>query len=93
MTATDKERAILGLPPRVFFYTLGQVGAIIEMSEADVLKKVVYLEGREVGRKMRGQLQAINVARGDHTPEWRVEDAELIRWLRHKKIRRFDRGA
>lgn len=90
---TPKERAVLGLPVRVFYYTVEQVGAIIEMKTEDVMKKVLWFEGREVGHKPASALCAINLARGEQKPEWRIEERELIRWMRWKKIRRFDRNA
>jgi hypothetical protein len=36
-------------------------------------------------------IKAINIMPNGVKPEWRIEEAELLRWMRHKNFRIFYR--
>lgn len=80
MTST-RER--YGLPPRLFLYTVDQ---ILDMLQMDDPRKILYYDGRSVGVPPRDRMMAKNVAPADEKPEWRVDEVEFIRWMRHKNI-------
>jgi hypothetical protein len=82
----------VGLPPRVFLYTLDQVASLIEFDLLRFKTGMVYYDNRSVGAKRSHDLVAINIARPGETPEWRVTEPELIRWLKAKRIRVYLRG-
>lgn len=89
---SERTRELLGLPTPVFLYHIDQISAMIMISEREMLtSRLLYLEGREVGKQRKDQIRAINVARLDASAQWRVEEAEFVRWARHKGFRSFQR--
>lgn len=83
----------IGLPPRPFLYTIDQIAAILYLKEETVKKSYLYLEGRSIGQRHRYLMVARNIAPPDSPPDWRVVDRELIRWMKFKGYRYYDRGA
>lgn len=83
-----KSRERISLPPRVFLYTLDQVAAILAVQ--DVSRYIWTLE--QGGIRAKDKLTARNIAPVGATPEWRVADNELIRWLRYKGFRYVEVG-
>lgn len=83
----------LGLPAKVFLYTLDQIGTMLSLTPREVSARYVYFEGRSVGSRKMELMVARNIAPEDAPPEWRVAERELIRWMRHKGFRYYDRGA
>ena len=73
----------VGLPARPFFYTLEQIGALLQLSDSK-MKLFIFYEGRTIIVRNRGHLQAVNIANDDQEPEWRVIEEELIRWMKYK---------
>ena len=49
-------------------------------------------ERRSVGTKTREQMLARNIAPRDKTPDWRVAEMELVRWMRFRGFRFYDRS-
>ena len=90
MPPSDREK--LGLPIRPFLYTLDQISTILNITEP-VLKRDGYLhfEGRTPGTSRPDELRVVNVAPRDAHPNWRVEERELIRWMKRKGFRYVDR--
>jgi hypothetical protein len=86
------ERSWVGLPPRPFLYTIDQISQIISVEARIVQSQYIWYEGRSVGARRVDQLRAINIAPRDRKPEWRVAEQELIRWMRTKKLRYYERG-
>jgi len=81
------------LPARPFLYTLDQIATILNITEAS-LKSMGYLyfEGRTPGSCHPDEVRAVNVSRGiTDKPEWRVEERELIRWMKRRGFRYVDR--
>lgn len=76
-------RARWGLPPRPFLYTLDQIADLLGVAPAD-LNRYLYRQGIDVGIIHRGRLLARNIAPSDGgPPTWRVDEVELVRWLRN----------
>lgn len=83
----------LGLPARPFLWTLDQVSVIISVPERQLIQTYMYLEGRSIGIAHRNQLLARNIADPDDKPDWRIAERELIRWMKFKGFRWYDRGS
>jgi hypothetical protein len=87
----DRER--LGLPVRPFLYTVDQVATILNITEV-TLKRDGYLhfEGRTPGTSRMDELRVVNVASGvSDRPNWRIEERELVRWMKRKGFKYVDR--
>ena len=89
MSSPDAEA--IGLPIRPFLYTLDQIGTMLVLTEAQVHKDV-HFEGRAPGARPRDKMVARNIAGPNDPPEWRVAERELLRWLRVKGFRFYERG-
>lgn len=89
--ASERER--LGLPVRPFLYTLDQIGTILNITETTLKNKgYVHFRGRTTGRPLPDELAAVNIApKADDAPNWRVEERELIRWMKRKGFTYVDR--
>jgi hypothetical protein len=79
-----------GLPPRVFLYTPDQLATMLSTSEAYVRGKMMFYDGRSPGRQPKDKFLARNIAPTGQTPEWRVAEQELMRWLRYKRYRLYE---
>lgn len=88
---SDRER--LGLPIRPFLYTLDQIGTILSITEVELKKNgYVHFRGRSLGLPRPDELRAINIASGiSDKPDWRVEERDLIRWMKRKGFHYVDR--
>lgn len=82
----------VGLPPRPFLYTVDQLSTILSLTENQIHNVYLYHRGRDVGVKNRHQMEAINIAPPDERPDWRVAEQELVRWMRLKGFKFYDRG-
>ena len=87
-----KQDPNLGLPPRVFLYTLDQIAMMIGVTLQTLKTSYVYFYGRSPGVAARDVLLARNIAPEGTTPDWRVAENELKRWLRIKGFRVYDRS-
>ncbi len=81
----------VGLPQRPFLYTLDQIATLLAVDEA-ALRASVHFEGRSVGARPVKKMLARNIAPEGRRPDWRVAERELIRWLRTKGFRFYERG-
>ena len=82
----------VGLPPRPFLYTLDQISALVSIPQPALEKKFVWFDGRSIGRKTANFMVARNIAPEDQPPDWRVMDNELVRWMRRKGFRIYERN-
>lgn len=82
----------VGLPPRPFLYTVDQLSMILSITESQLHTVHLFHEGRDVGVRSRHQMVAINIAPPDERPDWRVSEKDLIRWMRLKGFKYYDRG-
>lgn len=79
MTRMARQKYLL--PPRLFLYTLDQIGDMLQVDP----KKLVHFDGRSVGVRPPDKILARNIAPAGTTPEWRVSEDEFIRWMRHTR--------
>lgn len=90
--ARPADPAKVGLPVRSFLYTLDQIAYLLSMSEDRVQTSgMVYYHGRSVGAKGPDRMMARNISAPDRVPEWRVAEQELIRWMRRKGYKIYER--
>lgn len=82
----------VGLPPRIFLYTVDQIAVVLNVSELHVKRHVLHYDGRSPGRCPKDKMLARNIADPGVRPDWRVAERELVRWLKHKGFHFADRG-
>lgn len=87
-----REREKIGLPPRIFMYTADQIATMLELELDYVKKSLFFYDRREPGLTPKTKMRAINIAPEGETPEWRVTERELIRYLRSRGLRFYERG-
>lgn len=83
-------RKKVGLPPRVFLYTLDQLSVMLEVSIPRIQQHYIYFEGRSIGSRRKNLMIAHNIAPPNIKPEWRVVDREFIRWMRNQGFRYYE---
>lgn len=82
---SEKRRSDIEMPVRIFLYRLDQVAFMLDMPEATLRAKHLYLVGRTAGRRNPHYLVARNVAPPDAVKkDWRIAENELVRWMRVK---------
>lgn len=84
-----ERRAAVGLPPQPFLYTLDQIGQMLGRQKRTVVKYLHYY-GVTPGKCPENKMSASNLASVGEPADWRVADAELIRWLRYKGFKVYD---
>lgn len=84
MTTPPDHPEKVGLPPVTFFYTLDQIASMLVMPLGVFAAKYVYLMGRTVGVKTPHEMTARNIAKPGDKPDWRIPQAEFVRWLKLK---------
>ena len=92
MPSSNEKAEAIGLPPRVFLYTLDQISVLISVSLETIKTSYIYYEGRSIGSKDRFLIQARNIAPADVKPDWRVSERELIRWFKVMGYKYYERG-
>lgn len=83
----------IGMPTRVFLYTIDQLGVMLDLSERQIKEQYVYFDGRSIGSRRKDLMIARNIAPSDQKPEWRVAEREFVRWMRVKGYRHYETGA
>lgn len=86
------QNAAVGLPYRPFLFTVDQISVLLDIDEKTILAKYLYFEGRSIGGRSRDLMIARNIAPPDDKPEWRIAERELVRWMRYKGFRYYERG-
>lgn len=74
----------VGLPPVTFFYTLDQIASMLNMSVETLVASHVYFHMRSTGMKSPHEMMARNIGKPGFPPDWRIAQAEFIRWLKLK---------
>lgn len=87
------QRPVVGLPPRPFLYTLDQISVLLDLKENTLNQRYVYFEGRSIGTRRKDLLAARNIAPDTDKPDWRVAERELVRWMKVKGFKYYERGA
>lgn len=85
----ESQRKRLGLPPRVFLYTVDQVALMLGVTEASV-KRHLHFMGRSPGPCPSGKLAARNIAAEGERPDWRVAEDDFVRFVRRAGFEVFD---
>ena len=88
-TTVHERRQAVGLPPQPFLYTLDQIAQIVQRTPATVAT-YLHFAGVTPGKCPEGKMLSANLANVGEPADWRVADAELIRWLRHKGFKVYD---
>lgn len=84
--SADEFQGEVVLPTHVFFYTVEQIGHMLDCSPEHLRYYILYYQGRDYGPKARGKLRAINIATPDDKPIWRISEQDFISWLKSKGI-------
>lgn len=82
----------IGLPPRVFLYTIDQLSVMLDLPEARIKAAYLYFDGRSIGSRRKDLMICRNIAPANEPPDWRVAEREFIRWMRTKGYRWYDRS-
>jgi hypothetical protein len=72
------------LPQRPFLYTMDQICTLISCSEQLLKQNIAHFKGRTITKRTIDEMLFINISSPEDKPEWRVEETELLRWLRRK---------
>ncbi len=88
-TTVHERRQAVGLPPQPFLYTLDQIAQILGRHKRTVSRYLHYY-GVSPGKCPENKMSTSNLASVGEPADWRVADAELIRWLRHKGFKVYD---
>lgn len=89
--STQSER--VGLPPITFLYTLDQISTMLNMNHQTFVSSYVYFQLRSTRPRRPDEMLARNIAGAGCDPDWRIPQAEFIRWLRFKGFRVIPGGA
>lgn len=87
---SEKNTQQVGLPPTIFLYTLDQLATLLNITQLTMEVSYIYFDGRSPGKHDRSLIRAVNIAPLDKRPEWRVDQRELVRWMKRKKIIYYD---
>lgn len=82
----------IGLPVRPFLYTLDQIATLLEIQQVALEQQHIHFEGRSVGARPKDKMVARNVAAVGERPDWRIVERELMRWMRRKGFRFYERA-
>lgn len=81
------------MPLRPFLYTLDQLSILLDVEESRIRAGYVHFEGRSIGAATRHKMIARNIAPANEKPEWRVAERELIRFLKFKGFKIYERSS
>lgn len=82
----------LGLPPRVFLYTLDQIAMMLSLELSSLKQSHIFFEGRHPGRKPIMKMRARDISgEDDAKPDWRVSEQEFRMWLKLHGFRVYER--
>lgn len=88
----SRSRPLVGLPLRPFLYSIDQIATLLALNETQV-KRHMHFDGKNPGKCPPNKMLTRNINKDEQGfPQWRVAEAELIRWLRTKGYRFYERG-
>lgn len=88
-TTIHERRQSVGLPPQPFLYTLDQIADMTRVTQR-TLAKFLHFSGVSPGKCPKDKMLTAPLGSPGEAPDWRVADAELIRWLRVKGFKVYD---
>lgn len=74
----------VGLPPTSFLYTIDQICTLIAMNQDQAMRTIFYFYMRSTGAKSPHHMMVRDISPPNEQPEWRVAEAEFVRWLKLK---------
>lgn len=77
------------LPARPFLYTVDQIAGLLGVPEATVRDRYLFYVSNDWGRRPPDLIEARNIAPPHMPADWRVEEAELKRWMKRKGYRKY----
>src|SRR4051794_40780658 len=83
----------IGLPLRPFLYSLDQLSVLLDVPEPTLRANYVHYEGRSIGAATRHLMIARNISPPDNKPEWRIAEREVVRWLKFKGFKVYERSS
>lgn len=87
----QQRRIPIDLPPKPFLYTIDQVATLISVP-MNGIKKHLFYRGVDTGRSPGHLMRAIDISNPeDAFHDWRVEEAELVRWMRKRGVSTYRR--
>lgn len=89
---SESDRVSVGLPTRPFLYTIDQVAMLLAVGEAYVKLEYAHWMGRSIGIPSPDRIVFRNIAPEGASPEWRCSEREIIRFLRLKGYKYYERG-
>lgn len=78
-------RTKLGLPYRPFLYTLDQICDLFQLSRKEI-NNYLFLPDLQIGTARPDRMACLNIAPNGLPPQWRVEERELIRWMKYNHV-------
>ncbi|RYE95932.1 MAG: hypothetical protein EOO77_41970 [Oxalobacteraceae bacterium] len=75
------------LPRPPFLWTLDQCAQIVNLEQAVFTRRYVHFQDLTAGPVKKDFLLARNIAPLGDSPEWRISESELLRWLKSKGFR------
>ena len=87
----ESEREKFNMPPRIFLYTLDQIATMLSVDLKVVKNNYIHYDRRSVGARPGDKMLARNLNQDGEKPEWRVAENELIRFLRRRGFRIYER--
>lgn len=89
---SEQDRVSVGLPSRPFLYTIDQVAMMLAVSEHYVKLEYAHWVGRSIGTPHPDRIVFRNIAPNGAPVVWRCSERELIRFLRKKGYKYYERG-
>lgn len=89
---SEQDRVKVGLPSRPFLYTIDQVAMMLAVTERYLKLEYAHWEGRSIGIPSSDRIVFRNIAPNGAQVQWRCSERELIRFLRHKGYKYYERG-
>lgn len=86
------EREAIGLPVRPFLYTVDQIATLLQLEQSDIESRYLFFDRRSTGARPKDKMLARNIAPDGEPPDWRITERELIRWMRFKGWRFYERA-
>lgn len=87
-----KQNKKVSLPYRPFLFTVDQISVLLDLDEKIIKREYIYFEGRSVGARFGHLLLARNIAPPDEPPEWRITERELVRFMRYRGFKYYERA-
>ena len=82
----------VGIPARVFLYTLDQIATLLDVELQALRTSYIHFDGRTLGAHKKDRMMARNIAPLGERPDWRVAEAEFVRWMKLKRYKFHERG-